>query len=149
MALTSFKSLLQREFGKRQETDPNFSLRDFADFLKTDASQLSKIMTGKRNLSSEKIEKLGVALGISLPEIKEYQSELYEKMLKIRFQSLRNFSSSRRDHSIITMQTNASRIEEAKKLVAQFRRDLRIFLEKGEEKNCVYNLLVSLFPDNE
>lgn len=56
--MRSLGTLLQREFERRQERNPKYSLRAFARSLRIDAATLSQILKGKRALSLEKAKEL-------------------------------------------------------------------------------------------
>jgi uncharacterized protein (TIGR02147 family) len=51
-----FRLWLQQELLRRCRANPKYSLRAFASFLKVEPSELSKILNGKRSISSRKFE---------------------------------------------------------------------------------------------
>lgn len=51
-----------------------------------------------------------------------------------------------RDQSSITLAIDAARIPEAKLRIARFRRELAQFLGRGEKRQAVYAMTISLFP---
>src|SRR5262245_5035380 len=71
--LLAFEEFLKKEFQERKSRNPNYSLRSFASSLETEASQLSKILTGKRRASPAVIQKYGMRLKLSHNEILEFQ----------------------------------------------------------------------------
>lgn len=60
--------------------------------------------------------------------------------------ALDKVSYEKRSHSAITLCGDSTRIEEAKKKIAAFRRELMVFLESGEKKDSVFQMSISLFP---
>jgi uncharacterized protein (TIGR02147 family) len=73
-----FKEFLKKEFEKRTEKNPKYSLRAFSKHLDFDSSYLSKIFKGQRPINAELIESLGSRLGLNTTQIekfKKYASE--------------------------------------------------------------------------
>jgi transcriptional regulator with XRE-family HTH domain len=64
-----FRQKLISEFAARKLANPRYSLRAFANFLGTDHSTLSKVMTGARPTTSKQLRTIGRKLGISAEEI--------------------------------------------------------------------------------
>jgi len=67
-----FKERLLSEFYKKKKNNLKYSLRAFARDLLINDSTLSKILSGKRNLTSFRIKKIGYNLGLTEKEIKKY-----------------------------------------------------------------------------
>lgn len=65
----TYKAWLQQEFVRRCRMNPNYSIRAFANFLKTDSSSLTQILRGTRNASVKMIERFADLLEAS-PEIR-------------------------------------------------------------------------------
>lgn len=79
-----------------------------------------------------------------------FTSESFRKIQKQINQqaidALDNVPFDKRSHSTITLCGDSARLEEAKKKIAAFRRELMVFLESGEKKDTVYQMSISLFP---
>jgi DNA-binding Lrp family transcriptional regulator len=60
----SLKDSLQREFIRRCKKNPSYSLRAYAQYLEIDQSFLSKLLNGKRKVTSSMEEKFAARLGI-------------------------------------------------------------------------------------
>ncbi len=69
---SSFRSRLQTELATRCASNPQYSLRSFAQQLDVDHSTLSQFLRGKRKLTQAAIRKLGSALKIDPGEIESY-----------------------------------------------------------------------------
>lgn len=84
----NFRLLLQGELIERCQRNPKYSLRSFAKFLRVSPSALSDMLNGKRNVTLASIEKLGLALGLSLFEIAQFQqvqrSDSSRKILPVK-----------------------------------------------------------------
>jgi transcriptional regulator with XRE-family HTH domain len=82
--------------------------------------------------------------------VPEHATEAVKKYLRQSLQkstdALNHLPRDIRDHSTITVATSADKIDEAKKLITKFRRELNEFLSDSPKKNQVYQLQVSLFP---
>jgi len=76
--MQSAQELLQSEFSKRKERNPNFSLRSFAKWLGISPAQLSQMMTGKRAITLKLMKKISDRLGLSPSEKKA----VFTSMLK-------------------------------------------------------------------
>jgi uncharacterized protein (TIGR02147 family) len=247
----SFEEFLISEFEKRKLVNPRYSLRAFASHLKTDVSQLSKVIRGTRRASGFMIEKFGQILNLTTQNIDEYklisklkgkyresdsanlhyqvipqncyefisdfrhthilglvqlktfepsiaklakvlratESEVammverleqlgllevkndkwtvntwnitywpnsnltsdchrknQDQVLKLAQHALHHLPIEKRDQSSMMMLSSESKIQEAKKRIKEFRRDLCAFMEDTDEKNVLYELSVSLFP---
>lgn len=59
-----FQSYLQQELLRRCKANPKYSLRAFASVLQIESSALSKILNGKRRVSTPTFEKLASRLGL-------------------------------------------------------------------------------------
>ena len=66
-----FRDMLRREFERRRENNPCYSLRAFARAIGTDHSTLSQILRGRRRLTQRTIGRLGASLRLSSSEIAE------------------------------------------------------------------------------
>lgn len=69
-----FRIFLQREFDRRCEKNPAYSLRSFAAHLHISSSTLSQYMSGKRKLTQNAVKSLGMALSLE-PERLLYFAE--------------------------------------------------------------------------
>lgn len=65
---TYYLTKLHSELARRQQSNTHYSLRAFARDLGIDASQLSKIMTGKRLLSTELAKQISTTLKLEVQE---------------------------------------------------------------------------------
>ena len=70
----SFRLYLKNELDQRIKKNPGYSLRSFAKGLNIDPSLLSKLINGKRKITDNQIEKLGIKLKLSLREIEVFKS---------------------------------------------------------------------------
>jgi len=68
-----FLSYLQNEFVRRCQKNPKYSLRSFARYLGMSSSALSAIVNGGRPLSEKNMQKIGLALGLTLTEIAQFK----------------------------------------------------------------------------
>jgi transcriptional regulator with XRE-family HTH domain len=66
--------------------------------------------------------------------------------LKKSIDALDTIDVKNRDHTTITIATDACQMEQAKSLITKFRRDMAQLLESAPQKSQVYQLQVSLFP---
>ncbi|NUM87955.1 MAG: TIGR02147 family protein [Bdellovibrionales bacterium] len=73
---------------------------------------------------------------------RRFQAELLRRAIE----AIENVPIERRDQSSMMMATHSSKMNEAKKRIKEFRRELTEFLEDCEEKDSVYQLAVSIFP---
>lgn len=64
-----FRHLLQKNLEERVEKNPRYSIRSFARLLQINDSSLSQILRGKRQLSSEQMQKKLARLGYEDTEI--------------------------------------------------------------------------------
>jgi uncharacterized protein (TIGR02147 family) len=71
-AALSLRAYLQEELAKRCHTNPQYSLRSFAQYLGIDHSTLSQIMRGKRALTADMIHRLAAPLKLSDTEIQVF-----------------------------------------------------------------------------
>lgn len=69
---TIFRLWLQRQFTERCKRNSRYSLRAFANTLELDASSLSQILSGKRNLSKKGIKKICEKLSVSPKELQMF-----------------------------------------------------------------------------
>lgn len=73
-----------------------------------------------------------------------------KQILDMAQQALENTPIENRDQSSMMVATSQRKIQEAKRMITRFRRELCRFLEEDEsEKDTVYQLSVSLFPITE
>lgn len=71
-----------------------------------------------------------------------YQAEI----LNLAKEALYRVPIENRDHSTIVVASNAVKLQEAKRKIKNFRRELAEFLEDCEDKKEVYHLSIGLFP---
>ena len=69
---TDFRLFLQGELVRRCQKNPKFSMRAFARLLAIENSALSKILCGKRALTSKMVLRLGGKLGLGPLEISQF-----------------------------------------------------------------------------
>ena len=67
----TFRERLAREFDERRARNPRYSLRAFAKSIGEDHSSLSRILRGRRHLSTRTITRIGHRLGLTAAEITE------------------------------------------------------------------------------
>ncbi len=82
--------------------------------------------------------------GISSSAVRQRHREILNKALE----SLETHSVNERDFTSMTMSIDPALLPEAKKRIAEFRRELCAFLESGKRKR-VYEMSVQLFPLSE
>lgn len=85
---SDFRLFLQQEFIKRCKKNPRYSLRAFAKTLSIQPSPLSAILRGKRPITAKMKTRLGLTLGLSLEELKEYDSSSSARKQQNEFQQL-------------------------------------------------------------
>ncbi|MEQ1878807.1 MAG: TIGR02147 family protein [Bdellovibrionia bacterium] len=76
----------------------------------------------------------------------EALQKMQTQILTQAIQALTETPLTERDQSTVTMCVSEARLEQAKLMIKNFRRDLMHFLEGGKTKDRVYQLNVSLFP---
>lgn len=86
-----FRDRLQREFARRTQANPRYSLRAFAKSLGIYHATLSAIMTGRRTLTAKSIERIGISLGLSPSERANFTNKNLD----------RSFASSRKDFLVL------------------------------------------------
>jgi len=69
---SDFRTFLEQELTRRNSVNPNYSLRAFARDLGVDSSFLSKLLNGKRSMTSRTIMSLAPRLALPELEIQEY-----------------------------------------------------------------------------
>ncbi|MBS1971325.1 MAG: TIGR02147 family protein [Bdellovibrionales bacterium] len=77
--------------------------------------------------------------GIKVPRAQQVKKQIYEQALAIIPQGIGN-------HTTMTVAVSESRYQEAVERITRFRRELSHFLNEPEEKEKVYQILISLFP---
>jgi transcriptional regulator with XRE-family HTH domain len=80
-------------------------------------------------------------VGVTSPALKELQREI----LKMALDSIDNIPQEEKDLTSMTMAIDVSKIDEARRLITKFRRNLCQFLEDGK-RTRVYHLGVQLYP---
>lgn len=95
---SSFSMYLQQILVDRKKTRSNYSLRSFAQSLGMDPSLLSKILSGKRSVSSKLYRKLTEKLSLSPSQVRGFAREMGEK----RIYSFSNVSSLVKDYQQVT-----------------------------------------------
>src|SRR4051812_27150350 len=78
--LLDFRSFLQNELLNRVRRNPRYSLRAFARMLQVESSALSKILRGKRGISTSMLVKLSKNLGLGPAEIEKFQSSTVSRV---------------------------------------------------------------------
>src|SRR3989344_4964128 len=68
-------AILKNEFRRRQDRNPNFSMRSFAKWLEVSPAQLSQVLSGKRPLSFRLAAKIGTRLGFAGQERIEFMEK--------------------------------------------------------------------------
>ena len=74
-AKQDFRLFLQNELASRCSRNPNYSLRSFAKLLDVSPSALSALLSAKRPITHKMKERLGLKLGLSLPDLKKLKSK--------------------------------------------------------------------------
>ena len=124
---------LDQELLLRKRKNPSYSLRAFAHHLKLDPAALSRILSGKQDLSLRATQKIVLALGFDREERRKFQSSvaesLKEKATRFLHDSLsdrpspREGKSSARISSPLSRQVirvDSQRFAEASELVRAF-----------------------------
>jgi transcriptional regulator with XRE-family HTH domain len=88
----TFRQVLNKTFLSRLNKNPHYSLRAMAGQLKVDQSFLSKVLRGDKNFSLERIETLGLRLGLPISQVQSVvlnsKPSTYEKLDEDRFQMM-------------------------------------------------------------
>lgn len=71
--------LLQGELVRRCQANPKYSMRAFAKMLGVESSALSKILHGKRAVSSPMLKKIAQRLALSPVTLRELEAQLVER----------------------------------------------------------------------
>lgn len=77
--------------------------------------------------------------GKKIPRVQFVKKQIYEQALALLPEQIG-------DHSTMTVSVSEDRLAEASERIARFRRELSHFLSEPEEKNRVFQLVISLFP---
>lgn len=77
--------------------------------------------------------------GVKVPRAQLVKKQIYEQAIAIMPQGLGT-------HSTMTVAISESRYQEAVERITRFRRELSQFLNEPEDKEKVYQILISLFP---
>jgi uncharacterized protein (TIGR02147 family) len=77
--------------------------------------------------------------GIKVPRAQQVKKQIYEQALAIIPQGVGT-------HSTMTVAISESRYQEAVERITRFRRELSQFLHEPEDREKVYQILISLFP---
>lgn len=85
---------------------------------------------------------LATPSGIPSREIREHHAQILAKAME----SIDHFSVHERDLSSTTMAIDASQLDEAKKVIKEFRREFSKRFQSKESKNRVYCLSTQFFP---
>lgn len=90
----------------------------------------------------------GFSTSVIGPNYTSYaHKKLQEQILRQAQEALQTVAIEKRDQSAITMAIPLRKMEQAKQMIKEFRRQLSAYLESDEmEKDAVYQLSVSLFP---
>lgn len=86
-----FRLFLQQELVERCRKNPQYSLRAFAKSLGVVPSALSDMLNGRRTITAASIEKIGLALNLSLKEVerfKQSQGTSDEERFNLKFQQI-------------------------------------------------------------
>src|ERR1700736_3751669 len=75
-----FRVYLQRELEARTRRNARYSLRSFARSLGIDASELSKVLRGRRPIGPRLVATLGERLGCSAREIAAFAPGAYRQI---------------------------------------------------------------------
>ncbi len=68
------------------------------------------------------------------------------QILELSKEAIQKVSIDQRDHSTIAVATSPGKIQDAKKKIRKFRRELAEFLEDTKDQSSVYHLNIGLFP---
>jgi len=87
--MTNFKEYLETQFRQRQARNPRYSLRAFANTVGLSPAQISQMLSGKRTITLETINKVSDRLGLSPIEKREFMKlEVLEPSLDKKTQQL-------------------------------------------------------------
>lgn len=84
--LSSFSKFLAKEFSERKSKNKSYSIRSFSKFLDMDQSLLSKVLSGKSELSQKSVIKCLVALKVPESEMGRYLKD--KSLIKITYTSV-------------------------------------------------------------
>lgn len=82
--------------------------------------------------------------GFTAPALKEFQRQIIQKALE----AIEHAKPEEKDITSMTMAIDPTKLDEARKRIRNFRRELCVFLEQGK-RTRVYNLGVQLYPISE
>jgi uncharacterized protein (TIGR02147 family) len=68
----TFRQFLQGELGRRCRDNPQYSMRAFARFLRTDHATLSQVLRGKRRATATTIRRLGARLDLAHTRVERF-----------------------------------------------------------------------------
>ncbi|MCM2322404.1 MAG: TIGR02147 family protein [Oligoflexia bacterium] len=87
-----------------------------------------------------------VSTNLVKPYFTDAQRKHQKQLLEKAIYALEHVPVARRDQTSITMAIDSERLGEAKERIKQFRRELAQFLSRGEKRDQVYQLAISLYP---
>lgn len=92
------------------------------------------------------IDHTEISTNIAKPYFDGAQKKLQKQILEKAIYALEHVPVSQRDQSSMTMAIDINLLPEAKEKIKQFRRELSRFLSRGQKRNQVYHLALSLYP---
>jgi transcriptional regulator with XRE-family HTH domain len=89
MTKSGFAEILKNELSLRKERNPRYSLRSFASYLELSPAFLSKVLSGKKSLSSESFLKIAAKLNLEDQKVSEFfEDRPHLKPPKVRYELL-------------------------------------------------------------
>lgn len=89
----SYQEFLVEELKSRKAQNPQFSMRSFAKFLSISPAQLSRLISGKRNLTPKQALKIAEKLGLSRHQLRSILSPV-ENQIEDKTQSFQTLKES-------------------------------------------------------
>lgn len=144
---SDFRQFLEEELARRSQNYPRYSLRAFARHLEVDSSFLSKILNGKRTVTLRTIRMFGERLNLPPEELQHFGEVSRERKMKRKLERLlEKMPTEEREQSTISINVDEARLEQAKDMIKNFRRDLANFLDAGTSQGKTYQISLSMFP---
>jgi transcriptional regulator with XRE-family HTH domain len=144
---SDFRQFLEEELARRSQNYPRYSLRAFARHLEVDSSFLSKILNGKRTVTMRTIRMFGERLNLTPDELQRFGEVSREKKMKRKLERLlEKMPTEEREQSTISINVDEARLDQAKDMIKNFRRDLATFLDAGATEGKTYQISLSMFP---
>jgi uncharacterized protein (TIGR02147 family) len=103
------------------------------------------------NLVQQQVDKTWKRLATDITSVgNDFSTTAFQKwqadLLQKAIDALTNIPYERRDQSSLTVSMRKDRLEEVKQKIKKFRRELCMDLEKDQDRDSVYQLVISFYP---